>query len=80
MLKSNNINTIITVEEHFAEGGLGSIISEWIVAANAPYKLEKLGIKNEFIHAIKDSQGMREKYGIASKNIRRVIDRSFAPD
>jgi len=46
------IHIIITVEEHFIEGGLGSILSDWIVAGQLPLRLIKLGIKNEFIHSI----------------------------
>jgi len=75
--KIKNIHTIMTVEEHFAEGGLGSIISEWIAKDRLPFKLIKLGIKNEFIHAIKDTAGMRNKYGIDSIGIGKAIERVF---
>ena len=69
-----DIHTVITVEEHFIEGGLGTIISDWIVKENLPFKLKKLGIKNEFIHAIKNNNGMRSFYGISAENIRNVIE------
>ncbi|HHT9160153.1 MAG TPA: transketolase family protein, partial [Candidatus Brocadiaceae bacterium] len=72
MLK--DIHTVITVEEHFIEGGLGTIISDWIVRECLPFKLKKLGIKNEFIHAIKDNRSMRSFYGISSENIKNVIE------
>ena len=64
---------MITVEEHFIEGGLGSIISDWIVREGLHFKLIKLGIKNEFIHAIKDNRSMRSFYGISSENIKNMI-------
>lgn len=67
------VHTIITVEEHFVEGGLGSIISDWIMANRLPFRLIKLGIKNEFIHAIKNNAGMRDKYGISSEKIKSCI-------
>lgn len=69
-----DIHTVITVEEHFIEGGLGTIISDWIVKESLPFKLKKLGIKNEFIHAIKNNSGMRSFYGISAENIRNVIE------
>lgn len=69
-----DIHTVITIEEHFIEGGLGTIISDWIVREGLPFKLKKLGIKNEFIHAIKNNSSMRSFYGISSENIRNVIE------
>jgi len=71
------IHTLITVEEHFIEGGLGSIISDWIVRECLPFELKKLGIKNEFIHAIKDNNGMRSFYGISSESIKEAIKESL---
>ena len=78
LLKSlKNIHTIITVEEHFKDGGLGSIISNWIVKEQLSFKLIKLGITNEFIHAIKSTEGMRDLYGISAGKIRKVIEREM---
>ncbi|MDD2654821.1 MAG: transketolase C-terminal domain-containing protein, partial [Candidatus Omnitrophica bacterium] len=45
-----NIRTIITVEEHFKDGGLASIISEWLVNEKKKIRLIRLGIDNQFIH------------------------------
>ena len=75
--KLKNIHTVITVEEHFVDGGLGSIVADWILLKKLPLKLKKLGIKNEFIHAIKNNTGMRKKYGISSYEIRRAIEDAF---
>ena len=72
-----NIHTLLTVEEHFIEGGLGSIISDWILKDKLTFRLKKLGIKNEFIHAIKNYAGMRMKYGISAQKIRDVIMEAF---
>lgn len=68
-----DVKTIITVEEHFVEGGLGSILADWILKENMHFNLIKLGIKNEFIHSIKNNAGMRDKFGISSEKIRTVI-------
>ena len=64
---------IVTVEEHFREGGLGSTIAEWITKYNLQYKLLRLGIKNEFIHAVKNNAGMREYYQINATKIAATI-------
>lgn len=71
------VHTLITVEEHYAEGGLGSILSEWISRERLDFILIKLGIKNEFIHAIKNNAGMRSHYGISSENIHKAIEEAY---
>jgi len=68
-----DVKIIVTVEEHFVEGGLGSILADWILKENMHFNLIKLGIKNEFIHSIKNNAGMRDKFGISSEKIRTVI-------
>jgi transketolase len=77
MKKLKDIHTLITIEEHFIDGGLGSIISEWIVKKGVNLRLKKLGIKNEFIHEIKNVSGMRKKYGISSDKIQKTIKEAF---
>ena len=72
-----NVHTVITVEEHFTEGGLGSIISDWITREKKYFRLIKLGIRNEFIHIIQDNKGMRKLYGISSNNIKSTIEKAF---
>jgi len=71
------VHTLITVEEHFAEGGLGSLVSECVVQERLRMSVKKLGIKNEFIHAVKNVSGMRRYYGINSDSIRRSIREGF---
>ncbi|MBU2541509.1 MAG: hypothetical protein KJ593_06380 [Candidatus Omnitrophica bacterium] len=68
-----NIHTVITVEEHFIDGGLGSIIADWILEQGLSIRLKKMGISNEFIHKIKNRKGMRDYYGISSKAIRCAV-------
>ena len=58
-------HTLITVEEHFAEGGLGSIVSEWVIQENLRWRIRKLGIKNEFIHKVKNVSSMRRCFSRA---------------
>lgn len=73
-----NTHTLITVEEHFIDGGLGSIIADWIVREGLHFKLKKLGIRNEFIHVVKDNSGMRSFYGIASDSIKNTFKEVLA--
>ncbi|MBI3793706.1 MAG: transketolase [Nitrospinae bacterium] len=72
-----NTRTVITVEEHYVQGGLGSIMAEWIIENGVDVKLRKLGVKNEYIHKIKNNLGMREHYGISASEIRRAITSEF---
>lgn len=43
--KLKNIHTLLTVEEHFVEGGLGTVMSEWIIREKLHFRLQKLGLK-----------------------------------
>lgn len=80
MRNLKDVHTIITIEEHFKDGGLGSIISDWLVKEQLSFKLIKLGITNEFIHAIKSTAGMRDLYGISAEKISKVIYKSMKHD
>lgn len=71
--KLRTIHTLITVEEHFTDGGLGSVISDWIVKERLHFRLKKCGIKNQFIHEIKDRNGMRKFFDISHDKIRETI-------
>lgn len=71
------IHTLITIEEHFIEGGLGSIIEGWVVKNMLNFRVKKLGIKNEFIHAINNPAGMRNLYGISCNKIIRTVEKAF---
>jgi transketolase C-terminal domain/subunit len=52
-------------------------VADWIVRERLPFRLEKLGIRNEFIHEIKNNAGMRKHYGISSEGIRKKIREAF---
>lgn len=71
----DGVGTLISVEENYLDGGLGSILAEWLVRDDLPFKLIKLGIRNEFIHAVRNNQGMRCLYGCASDNILRCLEK-----
>ena len=71
------IETAITVEEHFVEGGLGTIVTEWAATQRRPPKIKRLGIANEYIHHIKNNAGMRAHYGINAASVAQAIKDAF---
>lgn len=75
--KLKGVHTVLTVEEHFVSGGLGSIVAEWLASGGPAVRLIRLGIANEFIHAIKCTPGMREKYGISAAKISEALEAAF---
>jgi len=64
-----DIKYVITIEEHFLNSGIGSLLSREYVKTNPGWKLFTLGIPVGFIHAIKDLDGMREYFGISAAKI-----------
>jgi transketolase len=71
MLKG--IEHVVTVEEHFVNCGLGSILSRMQSETSQAWKLHCLGIPAVFIHEIKDLEGMRDFFGISGEKIARYI-------
>lgn len=60
---------LATIEEHGLIGGLGSAVSEWKAAANAPIRQLSFGTPDEFMHEVGSQEYARAKYGLASENI-----------
>jgi transketolase len=54
---------VFTLEEHFVDGGFGSILAEYCNNNSIFKKINKYGIKNEYIHAIGNRNYMIEYYG-----------------
>ena len=71
MLKSAKY--VFTVEEHFINSGIGSMLSREYAKTNPGWKLFTLGIPDKFIHAIKDLDSMREYFGISAVRIAEYI-------
>ena len=64
---------VISVEEHFSTMGLGSILREIHSKFGPPWSIETLGIIPEFIHNVRDTEGLREHYGINAASITRKV-------
>jgi len=71
--KVKGIKTLICVEEHYKEGGLGTVIEGIIVKYRLPFTFLKLGIPYKFIHEIAKRELLREKYGIDKKGIIKAV-------
>jgi len=67
MLK--NMRYVFTVEEHFVNTGMGSVLAREAVKTPQAWRLFSLGITDNFIHDIKDTQGMRKHFGISARKI-----------
>lgn len=71
MLK--DVNYVLSVEEHYINTGLGSILYGEYVRRKPGWKFFALGIPYNFIHEIKDLAGMREHFGISGERIADFI-------
>ena len=64
----NNYNFVFTYEEHFENGGFGTMLRDKVNK-----KIYKFGLKNEYIHKIGDRDFLREYYKIDGNNIATKI-------
>jgi len=64
---------VLSVEEHFVNCGLGSIIKKAVFDERPSWKLETLGIDYSFIHHTGDQRLLREYFGISAHMIAETI-------
>ena len=67
MLK--NYDYIFTLEEHYLNGGFGSILTDYVNENDICKKVNKFGIKNEYIHKIGNRDFLREYYEINASHL-----------
>lgn len=63
---------VISVEEHYAQSGLGSKIVWYRNSASLDWKFTAMGFPKKFIHEIYDTQGLRAHYGVDASAIVKV--------
>lgn len=63
------LDCVLTVEEHFLNCGLGSMLLPEYTKRSPGWKLFSLGISYKFIHEIKSLSGMRDYFGISAEKI-----------
>ena len=69
----NRYEYIFTLEEHFEDGGFGSILTDYCNQYSVFKKINKFGIKNEYIHKIGNRDYIRKYYGINAEAVSEKI-------
>ncbi|WP_040976936.1 transketolase family protein [Necropsobacter massiliensis] len=64
--------TVLTVEEHNINGGLGSLVAEVLAEHGAPIKLKRLGIADGQYALAADRKSMRKYHGIDAQSVAKV--------
>ena len=64
---------IFIVEEHFKDGGVGTIINDFVMGNKIDVNIVKIGIDNHYIHEIGNCSYLREKFNIDAKGIIKAI-------
>jgi len=64
----DSYNDVFTLEEHFINGGLGTILRDKV-----DRKIHKFGLRNEYIHKIGNRDYLREYYEIDGKSVGNKI-------
>lgn len=64
---------VLSVEEHYENSGLGSILLELYVDLRPSWQLKTMGIGYKFIHEIENTEGMRISHGISSSSIAKAV-------
>lgn len=67
------VRQVICVEEHFVNCGLGSMLARLKVDYDAAWGLTSLGIPPAYIHEIRQSEALRQGFGIAADDIVAVV-------
>jgi transketolase C-terminal domain/subunit len=65
---------VVTVEEHYAETGLGGSVARLAANRRPAWKLRERGIPNRFLHEIHDAGGMRRCFGLNAAALARDIE------
>ena len=68
-----NSKKVVTIEETTIVGGLGSIISEFLVDNNLQIPLKRIGSPDKYCYIYGDREYIHSKYGLDIKNITNNI-------
>ena len=61
--------TLVTIEEHSIVGGLGSAAAEALAEAGVPVRLRRVGLRDEFAHAVGSREHLLLHYGLTTADI-----------
>jgi len=70
---ANNMDIIVSIEEHNKIGGLGSHIASVILEERLNIKYLQIALPDKFIHTIGSQNNLREVYGLTSVQISAKI-------
>ena len=62
-------DTVYVVEEHFEEGGLGTILNDFAMKNKINVTIKKIAIKNHYIHKIGSCNYLRKEFNIDADSI-----------
>ena len=60
---------LVTVEEHSIVGGLGSAAAEALAEEGVPVRLRRIGLRDEFAHAVGSQEHLLRHYGLTAADI-----------
>jgi transketolase len=60
---------VITLEEHFAFGGLATMVTELLAGRRNAPRLKRLFLPNAFIHDVRKQSSLRELYGLNAQSV-----------
>ena len=69
----SKIKNVITVEEHTLNGGIGSVVAEFILDYKLNNTLTRLGIKDENLYSYLERSKNQEKNNIDKKSIKKIV-------
>ncbi|PLX66963.1 MAG: transketolase [Denitrovibrio sp.] len=69
----NKYDSVYVAEEHYEYGGLGTIITDYCNEKGIFKKINKIALKNEYIHKVGNRDYLREHYGISIDKIVKFI-------
>lgn len=71
--QARKIGKIVTVEEHFVTGGLGSAVAEVLAESGLKVSFKRIGAPDKFTKEIGMQEFMRDKNGLSPQKIMQAI-------
>lgn len=65
----SRVDHVVCVEEHFVNCGLGNMIARLKMEQSAEWGLTLMGIPHQFIHEVRNCEGLRSSFGISAVDI-----------
>lgn len=68
---------VVTAEEHWVRGGLGTTVSE-VLAEHAPRRVKRIGIPDTYVTIVGDHEDLLAHFGLTGKGIAATVRRELA--